>query len=70
MACWEYIGTSHQVLDSKGQTTLYYFIKGNVYVTDPTKTTWHSTNKRCMLDYWIGSIRQWDTSGRVVLNFK
>jgi len=74
---WIVGNTSAQakVLDREGQTTLYYFIKGDVYVTDPTKTTGHTASVTgvafhplikdiCWTTGLDGSIRQWDTSGK------
>ena len=75
---WIVGNTSAQpkVLDREGQSTLFYFMKGDVYVTDPSKTTGHTASVTgvafhplmkdiCWTTGLDGSIRQWDTSGRV-----
>jgi len=64
-----------KVLDREGRTTLFYFLKGDTYVTDSNATKGHTAGVTgvafhplvkdicwtCGLD---GSIRQWDVSGR------
>jgi len=79
---WIVGSTSAQpkVLDREGRTTLFYFIKGDIYVTDSSKTKGHTAGVTgvafhplvkdvcwtCGLD---GSIRQWDVSGRAKTEF-
>lgn len=82
-AQWIVGTTSSQpkVIDREGRTTLFYFLKGDTYVTDSSNTKGHTagvtgvafhplvkdTCWTCGLD---GSIRQWDVSGRGKTQFK
>lgn len=80
---WIVGNTSAQakVLDREGQITLFYFIKGDVYVTDPSKTSGHTASVTgvafhplikdvCWTTGLDGSVRQWDTSGKGKTQFK
>ena len=70
-----------KVIDREGRSTLFYFIKGDTYVTDSSANKGHTASVSgvafhplvkdvcwtCGLD---GSIRQWDVSGRGKTIFK
>lgn len=64
-----------KVLDREGRSTLFHFIKGDIYVTDAAKTKGHTAgvtgvafhpfvHETCWTCGLDGSIRQWDVSGR------
>ncbi|KAL7555043.1 hypothetical protein ACHAWF_018648 [Thalassiosira exigua] len=70
-----------KVLDREGRATLFYFIKGDVYVTDSSQTKGHTAGvtgvafhplikEVCWTCGMDGSIRQWDLSGRGKTQFK
>lgn len=79
---WIVGSTSAQpkVLDREGRATLFYFIKGDTYVTDSSKTKGHTAGVTgvafhplvkdvCWTTGLDGSIRQWDVSGRAKTQF-
>jgi len=82
-AQWIVGSTSAQakVIDREGRATLFYFLKGDTYVTDSSATKGHTASVTgvafhplvkdicwtCGLD---GSIRQWDVSGRGKTQFR
>lgn len=64
-----------KILDREGRSTLFHFIKGDIYVTDSSNTKGHTAgvtgvafhpfaNETCWSCGLDGSIRQWDVSGR------
>lgn len=70
-----------KVLDREGRTTLFYFIKGDTYVTDSSATKGHTAGVTgvafhplvkdvCWTTGLDGSIRQWDVSGRGKTQFQ
>ncbi|KAK1747497.1 putative WDR70-like protein [Skeletonema marinoi] len=78
------IGTTSsqpRVVDREGRTTLYHFMKGDVYVTDSSKNKGHTASvtgvafhplgqEICWSCSYDGSVRQWDVSGRGKTQFQ